>query len=258
MPIYLEYMGYSVEVPAGETIVGRDVTCALRFNDSSVSRRHLRLVRAADRVIAEDLGSTNGTTLNGRMMHGKTRLADGDAIELGGYCLELRVVDEAADELATRKVTSLSELGKIKRAPRPSSTTTQPTRIPISLTRAATTEPVPPQSSDRRRADRKAIEIPIVYTSADLEIEVTTRDLSLTGVFLRSDVLEPVGTQCELVILIDGGPPIRARGIVRRVVETEPEPEDADAEPVGLGIEFVELGDAERHWLERTIEQTSS
>jgi len=244
-------MGYSVEVPHGETVVGRDVSCALRFNDSSVSRKHMRLVRSGDKVIAEDLGSTNGTTLNGRMMHGKTRLADGDALELGGYCLALRVVDDAADELATRKVTSLRELGAIKKPPRPSSVTTQPTRIPASLTRAVTAPPA--EQTDRRRADRMSIEIPIVYTSADLEIEVMTRDLSLTGVFLCSDVLEPVGTPCELVILIDGAPPIRARGVVRRVVETE-----EGEEPVGLGIEFLALGGAEQQWLEQTIAKTKS
>ena len=240
-------MGYSVEVPPGETVVGRDVSCALRFNDSSVSRKHMRLVRADDRVVAEDLGSTNGTTLNGRMMHGKVRLADGDALELGGYCLELHVVDDTMDELATRKVTSLRELGAIKKSSRPSSVTTQPTRIPQSITRAVTAPPAV-EPTDRRRADRMSIEIPIVYSSAELEIEVMTRDLSLTGVFLRSDVLEPVGTACELVILIDGGPPIRARGVVRRVVETE----EGD-EPVGLGIEFLALGTAEQHWLEQTI-----
>jgi len=245
-------MGYSVEVPHGETIVGRDVSCQLRFNDSSVSRKHMRLVRADDRVVAEDLGSTNGTTLNGRMMHGKIRLADGDQLELGGYCLALHIVDDIADEMATRKVTSLRELGAIKKAPRPSSVTTQPTRIPPSIqqsiTRAVTAPPAEEPSAERRRADRMSIEIPIVYSSAELEIEVMTRDLSLTGVFLRSDVLEPVGTPCELVILIDGGPPIRARGVVRRVVET-----DEGDEPVGLGIEFLALGSAEQRWLEQTI-----
>jgi hypothetical protein len=73
----------------------------------------------------------------------------------------------------------------------------------------------------------------------------------LSGVFVRCDVLDPVGTKCELEILIDGGPPIYVHGVVRRVVEFEQQ----GKEPVGLGIEFLELGGIQRQWIESAIER---
>jgi pSer/pThr/pTyr-binding forkhead associated (FHA) protein len=247
VPIYLEYLGYSVEVPHGETVVGRDVSCALRFNGDSVSRRHMKLVRAGDEVLAEDLGSTNGTRLNGKILMARTSLKEGDAIELGGYLLELRVVDPAKDQRASRKMTTLGELGNMRRPGRQSSPTTPPALANVRSLRPT----LRTAASERRRDVRRQIEIPIVYSSAELEIEVMTRDLSLSGVFVRSDVLDPVGTACELEILIDGGPPIHVRGMVRRVVEYE----QKGKEPVGLGIEFLELGAVERQWIESAIEQ---
>ena len=247
MPIYLEYLGYSVEVPHGETVVGRDVSCALRFNGESVSRRHMKIVRTGNDVFAEDLGSTNGTRINTKILMVRTALKDGDTIELGGYHLEVKFVDAAKDQRAARKMTTLGELGNLRRPGRQSSPTTPPA---ISNVRALRPT-LRTASSERRREVRRPIEIPIVYSSAELEIEAMTRDLSLSGVFVRSDVLDPVGTACELEILIDGGPPIHVRGMVRRVVEYE----QKGNEPVGLGIEFVEMGAVERQWIERAIEQ---
>ena len=235
MPIYLEYMGYSVEVPHGDTVVGRHVTCALRFNDSSVSRKHARFMRVGNDVFVEDLGSTNGTLLNGKLLLERTRLADRDTIEVGGFCLELRVVDPSADEVETRRLATLVELGSIKK--RTPTVPPDPGTLPVE------------RAPNRRRFDRCTIEIPIVYTSAELELEVTTRDVSMSGVFVRSEVLEPVGTSCQLAIHVTGHAPLHVRGIVRRVVESE----QPGAEPVGLGIEFVELGPLEAAWLEGVL-----
>ena len=278
MAIFLEYMGYSVEVPHGETIVGRDVTCALRFNDQGTSRRHLRIVRADPAVEIEDLGSTNGTYLNGQPLTAKTRIAHGDVIEIATHRLRLCVTDESEADVATRKLASLSDMNTIRR-PRPF------------LARRGTVLTIPPKSEpcprcgapvgladrvcascnqptgtsrtrsptlggspiDRRREDRHTIELSLIYSSSELEIEATTRDLSTTGVFVCSQVLDPLGTSCELTILVDGGPPLQIRGVVRRVVERA----DATREPVGLGIEFVDVGAAERRWIELVLAQTS-
>ena len=64
-------------------------------------------------------------------------------------------------------------------------------------------------------------------------------------------VLDPIGTACELTLLIDGGPPLHVGGIVRRVVEHE----QAGLEPVGLGIEFVDVGQPERKWLDFALQR---
>jgi hypothetical protein len=247
VPIYLEYLGYSVAIAAGDIIVGRDITCALRFNDEAVSRRHLRLACTGTELLAEELGSTNGTMLNGKPLevHTPTPLSDRDALELGGYRLRVRFVDDDQDQQETRRLTSLLELG----------TVTKPVR-PATPGRATTTgfrslRPTLRPSSDRRRHDRQSIELSLVYSSAALEIEVMTRDLSISGVFVCTEVLDPIGTECDLTILLDGAPPVQVHGVVRRVVEQR----KGSDEVAGLGIEFVALGDRERTWIESAIQR---
>jgi len=98
-----------------------------------------------------------------------------------------------------------------------------------------------------RRTDRHPVELQVVYVSRELEIEATSRDLSPSGVFVVSQVLEPIGTTCTLTFLVDGGPPLEIDGLVRRVVEHE------DAEHSGLGVEFSRVGEQEKSWLETLI-----
>src|SRR5690349_19635418 len=114
-------MGYSVELPRGETVVGREVTCSLRFNDNAISRRHMRITRLDDDVYVEDLGSMNGTELNGALIEGKSKLSDRDTIRVGEHYLQVRFTDDNADQPSTRRLAKLADLGGIKktvRAPR--------------------------------------------------------------------------------------------------------------------------------------------
>src|SRR5689334_7083849 len=99
--MFLEYMGASVELPIGETLIGRDVACAMRFNDPSVSRKHLRFIHRQGEVFVEDLGSSNGTLLNGNLVGDALRILDGDKVSVGTRLLTVRVVEEAPTEPAT-------------------------------------------------------------------------------------------------------------------------------------------------------------
>jgi hypothetical protein len=69
----------------GEFVVGRGETGAGNLAaDTEISRRHARFRRTDDgRVVVEDLGSTNGTYVNGRRVTGPTVLSSGDEITLG-------------------------------------------------------------------------------------------------------------------------------------------------------------------------------
>jgi DNA-binding beta-propeller fold protein YncE len=58
--------------------------------DSELSRRHALINRSGTRLTIVDLGSTNGTRLNGRLVSGPTELREGDRIELGSSALEVR------------------------------------------------------------------------------------------------------------------------------------------------------------------------
>lgn len=65
------------------TNLGRDITNDIVINDREVSRHHLRFTRGGDAFTIEDLGSTNGTFINGKRLTGATSLKNGDMIGLG-------------------------------------------------------------------------------------------------------------------------------------------------------------------------------
>lgn len=75
----------------GPVDVGRDPQCALLLpNDDLVSRRHARVEPHGDHVVVQDLGSRNGTFVNGTMVRTQTPVRPGDRITIGSSVLALR------------------------------------------------------------------------------------------------------------------------------------------------------------------------
>ena len=64
----------------GKIVLGRDSSCDLQLNDASVSRQHVRLTRIMADYLVEDLGSTNGTLVNGKTVR-KQMLKPGDILK---------------------------------------------------------------------------------------------------------------------------------------------------------------------------------
>ncbi|HUZ19292.1 MAG TPA: DUF3662 and FHA domain-containing protein [Acidimicrobiales bacterium] len=62
--------------------IGRLPECGIQLSDPNVSRRHAQLRRQGDAVYVVDLGSTNGTKVNGVVAR-QQRLADGDVVTIG-------------------------------------------------------------------------------------------------------------------------------------------------------------------------------
>ena len=79
---------------AAVTTLGRDQSADLVIDDPGVSRRHAEVRISHDgphlQVLLRDLGSTNGTFLNGEQV-GDEELHDGDRITLGRTTLTLRL-----------------------------------------------------------------------------------------------------------------------------------------------------------------------
>lgn len=67
----------------GQTTIGRDPTNTIIINDAEVSRHHARLILHDNDCILEDMGSTNGTTINGVRIVGPHVLTPGEVISLG-------------------------------------------------------------------------------------------------------------------------------------------------------------------------------
>jgi DNA-binding winged helix-turn-helix (wHTH) protein len=75
---------------AGENLLGRDKEAAVCLDAASVSRHHARILVEGARATLEDLGSKNGTTLNGERLRGARELKDGDTLRLGHVQLLFR------------------------------------------------------------------------------------------------------------------------------------------------------------------------
>lgn len=62
--------------------IGREVKCAIMLNDASVSRQHSSITRLAEGYLVRDLGSSNGTFVNGQRIQ-EYLLQDGDRLSVG-------------------------------------------------------------------------------------------------------------------------------------------------------------------------------
>jgi diguanylate cyclase (GGDEF)-like protein len=83
-------------------VLGRDEALSCRIDDSGMSRQHARVYRDEVLFYVEDLGSTNGTRLNGEFVEAPIALKDGDRIQLGANTV-LRVAVMDAHEAATQQ-----------------------------------------------------------------------------------------------------------------------------------------------------------
>src|SRR4051812_1865223 len=84
MPILVHTNGSGREYVLGErTVIGRMDSCDVRILDGLISKRHAEIAHANGRWSLRDLGSSNGTLVNGCRVHAHD-LREGDEIVLGG------------------------------------------------------------------------------------------------------------------------------------------------------------------------------
>jgi DNA-binding winged helix-turn-helix (wHTH) protein len=80
----------------GVNVIGRGADAAIQIDSPGVSRRHARIVVTAGEAILEDLGSKNGTDLNGRRITARCGLCDGDELRLGAMVAVFRIKSPAS------------------------------------------------------------------------------------------------------------------------------------------------------------------
>jgi hypothetical protein len=97
----------------GPLEIGRQEDLGLPLDDSQASRRHARISPSEGGAIVEDLGSTNGTYVNGQPIHGPRELGPGDRVRMGLTVLQLRSSKQvAAKPSAVQAIPPVTELGK--------------------------------------------------------------------------------------------------------------------------------------------------
>jgi pSer/pThr/pTyr-binding forkhead associated (FHA) protein len=93
-----EWAGGTVDIPQGKFLIGREVDCQLQSQSPFVSRHHCVLLRDEFAVRIRDLGSKNGTYVNGdRIGSGEPVLSSGDLVAVGE--IEFQVLVDQSPEL---------------------------------------------------------------------------------------------------------------------------------------------------------------
>lgn len=90
-------VGEMHKIDGPEVVIGRAVSAQVRLNDDGISRRHCRVLAVAGQIVIEDLGSANGTLVNGELVQYHV-LKEGDKITLGSTTMLKFTYQDKLDE----------------------------------------------------------------------------------------------------------------------------------------------------------------
>lgn len=145
---------------ASEIIIGRDASNVIAINDAEVSRKHAKLNLQNSGYVIQDLGSTNGTFINGQRITGSQELKPGDTVTLGENIV--LVFEAAFDPNAT--MVSSSQVPKTVAPVRKPAPAPAPTPAPASPPSTAPVEVFPgqvPTSPTPKSAARTKKKFPV-------------------------------------------------------------------------------------------------
>jgi predicted component of type VI protein secretion system len=141
--------GKAFPLDKSEMFIGRDMANEIVINDPEVSRRHARVFVQAGNTVIEDLGSTNGTSINGQRLTGPYIMRPGELITFGEH-ISLYFESETADSNATvaaTRIPSGPQMAQPSAPPPPIYQTPQASNAPAPLRYQA--PPPPPTFSGR-------------------------------------------------------------------------------------------------------------
>jgi len=94
--LWLAFERRHIPLLEGVNVIGRASDAAIPIDSPGISRHHSRIVVTHGEATLEDLGSKNGTHLNGRRITTPCRLSDGNEIRLGAVVLTFRVASQVS------------------------------------------------------------------------------------------------------------------------------------------------------------------
>jgi Protein of unknown function (DUF3662)/FHA domain len=92
----LDINGQRYSLNASSVVLGRSSEADIPIDDTGVSRRHLEIRTTDGTTSAVDLGSTNGSYVNGRKVAGSVELTDGSTITMGRTKITFRLLPASA------------------------------------------------------------------------------------------------------------------------------------------------------------------
>src|ERR1700730_6097166 len=99
----------TLKLSDGVTTIGRHDECQLRIKSSQVSRKHCELFEKKGHLMVKDLGSANGTLVNGKRIQGHRVLEPGDELTIGPVQLRVAKVGAAAAASSKKPASSPSD-----------------------------------------------------------------------------------------------------------------------------------------------------
>lgn len=106
---WLEYQSTRFPIRRGETVIGRSPYCTIVLNNALISRQHCAIRCDGEHLYLDDLGSSNGTFVNGRLTRGTTRLKEGDLVRVGTD--NVRVISLEMAPAQRRRASTVNEPG---------------------------------------------------------------------------------------------------------------------------------------------------
>ena len=97
-------VGEMYKIEGEKTVIGRGQKAQIRLLDDGISREHAQLVILNDRVVLQDLGSTNGTYCNGLKVEANKELVDGDKILVGSTTILKFTYHDNLDEIFQKQM----------------------------------------------------------------------------------------------------------------------------------------------------------
>jgi pSer/pThr/pTyr-binding forkhead associated (FHA) protein len=107
--VWIRYRGVRLPVRR-RTLIGRSPYATLIVDAPMVSREHAVVEPRVDGVEVRDVGSTNGTRVNGETLVGSRRLQHGDVIEIGKELLQIELGEHRSSQWLTPSAEELASL----------------------------------------------------------------------------------------------------------------------------------------------------